>query len=202
MSGTVSGFAVPFRGQDPRLPMVEEYADGPDHAFAEQEREGFAGVTFSAMHNTRDIPLANTAAGTGRVSVAADGLHYSFELPQSRPDVAEALSRGDLRQTSIGFKAHQDTWGMREGRPYRFVKKARLRDVSLVPTLGAAFRETTATLTAPQALLAGDVPDRSALTLEELERHKRNLREHDRRDAERRLVELKGPRRYAGGRPS
>jgi HK97 family phage major capsid protein/HK97 family phage prohead protease len=78
--------------------------------------------------------------GTLALEDRDDGLHWSVELPESRADVREAVSRGDLKASSWRMTVARDRW---DG-DTRYVEEVRsLRDVSVVtdPAYGSATAE-------------------------------------------------------------
>jgi HK97 family phage prohead protease len=59
--------------------------------------------------------LGRAKAGTMRVWVDVDGLRYEIpELPASRADVAEAITRGDVDGNSFSFTVEKDEWEYRD----------------------------------------------------------------------------------------
>ncbi len=83
-------------------------------------------LTLTVEH--AGIPLARHP-GTLTIEERADGAHWSAEPPQSRQDVIEAVSRGDLRSASFRMKVARDEW---RGDVRHVHEIAELRDVSLV----------------------------------------------------------------------
>ena len=67
-------------------------------------------------HDPNQI-LGRTKSGTARVGVDENGLWYEVDLPQSAEAVREAVSRGDITQSSWGFSLREsgDKWEIRTG---------------------------------------------------------------------------------------
>lgn len=85
-------------------------------------------------HNA-DLVLGRNGAGTLRLSPDETGLDYEVDLPDSPNghNVAEAVRRGDVRQSSWGFTVDRDSWGTRNGKMHRIILRVKkLFDVSLV----------------------------------------------------------------------
>lgn len=59
--------------------------------------------------------LGRVKSGTMRVWVDTDGLRYEIpDLPASRSDVAEAITRGDVDGNSFSFTVDKDEWEYRD----------------------------------------------------------------------------------------
>jgi HK97 family phage major capsid protein len=67
--------------------------------------------------------------GTLELEDRDDGCHWSVELPESRADVREAVTRGDLRSGSWRMIVGKDRW---EGQTRHVEEIRRLEDVSVV----------------------------------------------------------------------
>jgi HK97 family phage major capsid protein len=67
------------------------------------------GLYVTVDHQDRGIPLARYPT-TLTVEDRGDGLHWSFEPPRSRPDVAEAIERGDITGSSWRMRVARDSW--------------------------------------------------------------------------------------------
>ncbi|MCH9730830.1 MAG: HK97 family phage prohead protease [Actinomycetia bacterium] len=75
------------------------------------------------------------AAGTLRLSLDSVGLTYDADLPSSRADVYELVTRGDVSKSSFAFIAFEDDWGVTDqGFPLRTLLSGRLVDVAPVNT--------------------------------------------------------------------
>ncbi len=133
---TVSGIAVPYNSssvllRDRPRPYRERFAPGAFPDIGEH-------VALFVGHDHRSLPLARVGAGTLSFSESDEGLRFTATLPDSRADVLEAISRGDIGGVSIGFNSDDDDWTHRRGNmpSDRVVKKASLYELSLV-TAGA-----------------------------------------------------------------
>ncbi len=129
---TITGVAVPYESPSQLL------HDRP-RAYREQFQPGAFphigdNVALYLQHDHKSCPLARTGAGTLSFTETPEGLRFSATLPDSRPDIAEAVSRGDVAGVSIGFTALDDEWNHRsKSMPSsRIVTKAHLFELSLV----------------------------------------------------------------------
>ena len=76
------------------------------------------------------VPLGRFP-GTLTLEERDDGVHWAVDVPQSRPEIVEAVERGDLRSCSWRMIVGRDSWSGNT----RYVEEVRsLRDVSLVTT--------------------------------------------------------------------
>ncbi len=83
------------------------------------------------------LVLGRTTARTLRLSVDARGLRYDVDLPDTTyaRDLATSVARGDVTQSSFGFRVVADTWEQSpaaDGLPLRCVRSVELYDVSPV----------------------------------------------------------------------
>ena len=104
---SISGVAVPYNSSSQLL------NDRP-RAYRESFRQGSfphigSNVALYLQHDHKGLPLARTGAGTMSFSESPDGLRFEATLPESRPDIAEAVARGDIAGVSIGFTALDDS---------------------------------------------------------------------------------------------
>jgi phage head maturation protease len=67
------------------------------------------GLYVTIDHADRGIPLARFPTSLS-VEDREDGMHWSFEPPRSRPDVAEAIERGDITGSSWQMRVARDSW--------------------------------------------------------------------------------------------
>ena len=63
----------------------------------------------SLFNHDPNFVLGRKSAGTLRLSVDDIGLRYEVDLPDSRQDVAEAISRGDVTGSSFWFKPTKES---------------------------------------------------------------------------------------------
>lgn len=111
--GVASVVDTPYTVRDVFGEFTETIASG---AFNKTLRDRKADVALFVNHQHAGIPLATRSAGTLRLSVDPN-LRVVAELDPSRPDVQNvrsAVTRGEMRQMSIGFTtprdARKDRW--------------------------------------------------------------------------------------------
>ena len=131
-SRTIKGVAVPYNSSSQLLrdrprPYREEFRMGAFPNIGDN-------VALYLGHDHKSLPLARTGAGTLRFLETEAGLMFEADLPESRPDILEAVTRGDIPAVSIGFTAVEDDWNHRSSSmpSTRIVKKANLFELSLV----------------------------------------------------------------------
>ncbi len=129
---TISGVAVPYNSSSQLLhdrarPYREEFREGAFPVIGDN-------VALYLQHDHKSLPLARTGAGTLSFTESERGLMFTAQLPESRPDIIEAVDRGDVAGVSIGFSAVNDDWNHRKGGmpSTRVVNKAHLFELSLV----------------------------------------------------------------------
>lgn len=88
-----------------------------------------------ALVNHEGLPFARSTTGTLKLSVDEVGLKVEADLPRSRPDLVEALQRGDVDQMSFAFRvgAGGSSWDLETDPAERTITEvAELLDVSVV----------------------------------------------------------------------
>lgn len=99
----------------------------------EVHRDAFKGANMEdvriLLNHDASLILGRTKAGTASVGIDDNGLWYEFELPDSPTgqNAREAIRRGDIDQSSWGFRLRQDQvgrnvgdkWEMRDGKEHR-----------------------------------------------------------------------------------
>lgn len=106
------------------------------------DRTDMADVRVLLNHDPNNI-LGRTAAGTARIGVDNIGLWYEADLPDSPngQNARAAIERGDISQSSWGFRLRADEtgrrtgdkWEMRNGKEHRILTDvAHLLDASPV----------------------------------------------------------------------
>lgn len=88
--------------------------------------------------------LGRTKSGTLQLWQDETGLRYRAELPNTSyaNDLSESVSRGDVDQSSFGFRIADQSWETRDGVEYRVINKVeRLYDVS--PVTFPAYPDTS-----------------------------------------------------------
>jgi len=129
---TISGVAVPYNSPSQLLtdrarPYREEFRMGAFPHIGDN-------VALYVQHDHRSLPLARTGAGTLRFTESERGLMFEADLPESRPDILEAVERGDIAGVSIGFSPIKDEWNHRNNKlpSSRTILSAHLYELSLV----------------------------------------------------------------------
>jgi phage head maturation protease len=69
-------------------------------------------------HQDQGLPLARFPS-TLQLSDKPDGLHWSFQPPESRTDVIEALERGDIAGSSWRMRVAREPLGWRPSHDHR-----------------------------------------------------------------------------------
>lgn len=112
--------------------------------FNKSRGDGWPGVV--ARYNHDDNMLLGTTSGrTLRLSVDEMGLVYEVDLPSSRADIGELVSRGDVDKSSFAFLTFEDDWAVTDqGFPMRTLLSGQLIDVAPVNT--PAYLDTSAGL--------------------------------------------------------
>lgn len=132
-SKTIGGYAAKFDRMSQNLGGFVERISS--RAFNKSHGDGWPDVL--ARYNHEDnLLLGTTGARTLRLGLDEIGLTYEVDLPASRSDVHELVSRGDVRQSSFAFIAFDDEWAADEttGYPMRTLESVRLIDVAPVNT--------------------------------------------------------------------
>jgi HK97 family phage prohead protease len=105
-SRRVEGYAAVFGSESENLGwFTEEIAPG---AFDDVMRDD-----VRALYNhDENLILARTRSGTLELSLDGKGLRYAFEAPNTTAgnDLLESIRRGDITQSSFGFRVKDDRW--------------------------------------------------------------------------------------------
>jgi hypothetical protein len=127
---TIGGYAAKFERMSQNLGGFVEVIRSS--FFNKSRGDGWPNVM--ARHNHDDNMLLGTSgAGTLRLNLDEVGLDYSVDLPQTRMDVYELVSRQDVRQSSFAFIAFEDDWTTSDqGFPLRSLVSGQLIDVASV----------------------------------------------------------------------
>jgi len=127
---TIVGYAAVFNSLSQNLGgFVEQVQPG---AFKKTLQEADVRALFNHDPN---IVLGRNKAGTLRLSEDAHGLHYEVDLPSTSQarDLGISMDRGDISQSSFGFRVIRDAWGTTdENFPLRTLEEVALYDVSPV----------------------------------------------------------------------
>jgi HK97 family phage prohead protease len=128
--------------------------------------------------------LGRNKAGTMRLSEDSRGLQYSIDLgPQSyAKDLYESVKRGDVTQSSFGFRTVSDKWMTKDEMDHRQLVKVKLFDVS--PVTFPAYTQTE--------VVARNVDARAMTALMKVSR-KISLTEDDLTAVEGAVVAMRGP---------
>jgi hypothetical protein len=111
--------------------------------FNKSKGDGYPGVTARYQHDPLYV-LGSTESGTLRLTVDSRGLDYEVDLPQTRGDVLELVSRKDVRSSSFAFQSFDDTWDYEDGMALRTLLSGRLIDVA--PVTNAAYTQSSVSL--------------------------------------------------------
>lgn len=146
----IGGYASVFMPRESRNlgGFIERVAP---HAFNEAKLGGWRDVVCRFNHNS-DLVLGTTGADTLRLRTDNVGLDYQVLPPESRADIRELVTRGDIRHSSFAFRCLPggDEWGVTDQNfPQRTLHSIELVDVS--PVLTPAYPDATAAVrsTAP-----------------------------------------------------
>jgi HK97 family phage prohead protease len=136
----IGGYAAVFKRTSKNLGgFVEELAPG---VFNDSRARGWPDVMARYNHEDSAL-LGTTGGGTLRLKIDDTGLDYEVDLPAARADVAELVSRGDVRKSSFAFRTLEDTWTTNDqGYPLRTLISAALIDVA--PVNSPAYIDTSA----------------------------------------------------------
>ena len=129
---TLAGLALPYGGfsvvlHDRARPYRERFTRGAMNTSPD--------TVALYGHDPSGVPLARAGANTLRFEQTAEGLQFEMDLPESRPDIREALQRGDLTgAVSVGFYVNEDgeEWQNRTSPAVRTVRSAELVELSVV----------------------------------------------------------------------
>lgn len=125
----VSGYAAVFNQET----EIGDYFREVIEPGAFSEAIGRDDVVFLINH--QGLPLARTRSGTLVIREDDKGLYIESELDADDPDVKSIvpkMKRGDLDKMSFAFIPEVQEWDDSEETPLRTIKKASLRDVSIV----------------------------------------------------------------------
>jgi HK97 family phage prohead protease len=136
----IGGYAAPFNRESQNLGgFVERYSRG---FFNDSASRGWPDVMARYNHNDNML-LGTTGGGTLSLRLDDQGLFYEVVVPQSRMDVYELVSRGDVRKSSTAFRVLEDEWTVTEQNyPLRTLVTGQLVDVA--PVNSPAYTDTTA----------------------------------------------------------
>lgn len=141
--------------------------------FKESVRPGAARKTImeadvrALMNHDPNLVLGRNKAGTVRLSEDTTGLLYEIVPPNTTyaRDLMVSMERGDINNSSFGFRAIQDDWGVMNDYPHRSLIEIALADVSVVTY--PAYLDADSGLAGRKAALSG-VARRSSHSIDEL----------------------------------
>jgi len=110
--------------------------------FNKSAGDSYPGVVCRFSHG--DLLLETVKAGTLRLSIDDMGLDYSVDLPETRSDILELISRGDVSQSSFAFMAFDDSWSFVDGTAQRKLVSGKLIDVA--PVVQPAYLNTSVSM--------------------------------------------------------
>jgi HK97 family phage prohead protease len=165
----IGGYAAMFNKVSQNLGGFVEVVE---RSFFNKSRgDGWPDVMARYNHDDNML-LGTTGAGTLKLAVDDTGLSYDVVPPQSRADVVELVTRGDVRKSSFAFRvpAAGEDWGLSDqGYPMRHLVTGQLVDVA--PVNAPAYLDTTAALRSLAAKMEAPVDEvRSAAETNELHR--------------------------------
>ena len=151
----IGGYAAVFNRMSQNLGgFVERVAPG---FFNDSRSRGWPDVLARYNHDDNML-LGTTGAGTLTLEIDSEGLLYEVDPPQSRADVLELVSRGDVRKSSFAFRTFEDEWNTTDqGFPQRTLVTGQLVDVA--PVNAPAYLDTTAGLRSLAAFVHVDVEE-------------------------------------------
>jgi uncharacterized protein len=136
----IEGYAAKFNARSQDLGGFVEQID--PRAFNKTVQE--ADVRALLNHDP-NLVLGRTASGTLRLATDESGLYYEVDLPDTSyaRDLKESMRRGDISQSSFGFRTISDDWGLTEDSqtPLRTLREVALSDVS--PVTYPAYLDST-----------------------------------------------------------
>jgi hypothetical protein len=140
----IGGYAAIFNSMSRNLGGFVEVVSP---AFFNRSRgDGWPEVMARYNHDDNML-LGTTGGGTLTLRIDETGLDYQIDLPESRADIGELVSRGDVRKSSFAFRVFKggDEWSVTDqGYPLRTLLSGQLVDVA--PVNVPAYLDTTAGL--------------------------------------------------------
>ena len=136
---SIGGYAAVFHKLSSNLGgFVEEVESG---FFSRSKNENWPGVICRYNHSD-DMLLGTTNSGTLRLNIDEIGLVYDVDPPDSRRDILELVTRGDIQRSSFAFRITEETWSLTDqGYPKRSLLSGQLIDVA--PVISPAYLDTS-----------------------------------------------------------
>jgi hypothetical protein len=183
------GSKVEYRGEgDEKKPFVVGHA-AVFNSLSENlggfreliHKDAFADVmqddVRALFNHDSNLILGRTKAGTLDISVDDKGLRYELDVPETTAgrDLLISIERGDVSQSSFGFRVLEDNWDEDEdGRWVRTITKVkRLFDVS--PVVYPAYPDATVAKRSLDAMQEKRKIDEEADAESNLDMYKRKL---------------------------
>jgi HK97 family phage prohead protease len=135
---TIGGYGATFGRRSQNLGGFHETVD--QRAFNKSAGDGWPG-TIARFNHLDEMLLGTIQARTLRLVIDPTGLFYEVDLPESRSDVLELVTRGDISSSSFAFECWSDSWGYEDGVALRTLLSVRLLDVA--PVTRAAYSDAT-----------------------------------------------------------
>lgn len=129
-SRTISGYAATFNTLSKPMGGFREKIDSA--AFDDTLKDGTR--KFLLYSHDWSKPLANTAAGTLKLSTDDVGLRFVASLNNTTlgKDVVKDIEARNLTDMSFGFTTRDDDWQQKDGGIVRTLKDIDLKEISLV----------------------------------------------------------------------
>lgn len=134
----IHGYAAVFNQKSEDLGGFREYVK--PGAFTKTLQESDVRCLFN--HDPNYV-LGRTSNGTLKLVEDDLGLHYEVDPPDTgwARDLCASIKRGDIDQSSFGFKTVKDEWHTEGGEQVRYLQECRLFDVS--PVTQPAYPQTS-----------------------------------------------------------
>ena len=151
-SNTVYGRAISYEVPSDNLRFVEIIHRGAVDDELLQNSDVYCRVNHSDDYI---VARSNRGKGSLHLENRADGLYYSFEVPNTEKgrELAEHIRRGEITSSSFSFVVDADgeTWSKRNGKVYHEVNKiAYLHDVA--PVYLPAYNSSSCSMRAAEIL--------------------------------------------------
>lgn len=137
----IGGYGATFGGRSEDLGGFRERVD--NRAFNKSAGDGWPGA-IARFNHLDEMLLGTMKAQTLRLAIDPTGLFYEVDLPESRSDVLELVTRGDISSSSFAFECWDDSWGYEDGVALRTLLSVRLLDVA--PVTRPAYADATVSL--------------------------------------------------------
>ncbi len=139
----IQGYAAVFGSRSQPMGLQRVVETVAPSFFAKSKGDGWPGVTARYEHLPQYI-LASTRAHTLELRTDQRGLWYSAELTESRSDIWDLVSRGDVAGSSFSFNCYEDDFDFVNGETHRTLVGGKLIDVG--PTCQPAYEDSSVTV--------------------------------------------------------